>query len=149
MTIEYTHHEPPFSEAIIASVRELLMACFGQVSPDFAARMHSQPSASLMLARSDQTAVGFKLSYARSLSECYSWLGGVHPDYRQRGIARALMRQQHAWARAAGYQFVTTETENRFRAMLILNLREGFEAFERDKTVPKVSVDRRGRYTFR
>lgn len=71
--------------------------------------------------------VGFKLGYQSKLKEFYSWLGGVRPDYRNQGIASELMKIQHSWCKDQGYTFVRTETMNRFRNMLILNLRHGYD----------------------
>lgn len=71
--------------------------------------------------------VGFKLGYEREAGVFHSTLGAVAPATRGRGIGRALMRAQHAWARERGYARVTTSTMNRFPAMLHLDLSEGFE----------------------
>ncbi|HEY8343405.1 MAG TPA: GNAT family N-acetyltransferase [Calditerricola sp.] len=45
--------------------------------------------------------------------------------YRRRGIATELMKRQHAWCRRHGYQTIRTHTKNKWREMLILNLRHG------------------------
>lgn len=79
------------------------------------------------LALADGIVVGCKLGYERKPGHYYSWLGGVHPNFRGRGIAAELMRRQHAWCRAQGYRVVRTHTYNRWRAMLLLNLRHGFD----------------------
>lgn len=71
--------------------------------------------------------VGFKLGYAERPRRFYSWLGGVDPDFRRRGIARRLMQEQHGWCRDAGFEVVETVTTNDFRPMLILNLHSGFD----------------------
>ena len=79
------------------------------------------------LASANDRLVGCKLGYERKPGHYYSWLGGVHPDFRGQGIAAELMQQQHAWCRAQGYRAVRTHTYNRWRAMLLLNLRQGFD----------------------
>lgn len=79
------------------------------------------------LAYADGMLVGCKLGYERKPGHYYSWLGGVHPEFRGRGVAAELMRRQHAWGRAQGYRAVRTHTYNRWRAMLLLNLRHGFD----------------------
>lgn len=71
--------------------------------------------------------VGFKLGYAERRARFYSWLGGVHPEFRRMGIARRLMRAQHDWCRAEGFELVETATTNAFRPMLFLNLHSGFD----------------------
>ena len=125
--IAYSVHRAPFDPDMLDGVQALLAACFDDDRLDLSSRLVGKHSPVLVLAADGHTPVGFKLGYERSAGQCYSWLGGVHPDYRRQGIARELMRQQHAWAREAGYRAVTTETENRFRAMLLLDLQEGFD----------------------
>ncbi|MBT9393992.1 GNAT family N-acetyltransferase [Hymenobacter sp. NST-14] len=71
--------------------------------------------------------VGCKLGYERQPGHYYSWLGGVRPAFRGRGLAAGLLGRQHAWAREQGYRAVRTHTYNRWRAMLLLNLRHGFD----------------------
>ncbi len=71
--------------------------------------------------------VGFKLGYAERKTRFYSWLGGVDPAFRRRGIARRLMADQHAWCAAQGIELVQTSTTNDFRGMLLLNLHSGFD----------------------
>lgn len=70
--------------------------------------------------------VGFKLGYRRGARLFYSWLGGVDPDFRRRGIADALSALQHDTLAARGYRHVETRTRAANAAMLIVNLRAGF-----------------------
>jgi len=81
----------------------------------------------LLLAWDGDDCLGFKLGYRRSEEHFYSWLGGVLPGARGQGIARRLMLAQHEWVADQGYSYVTTETYNRYRDMLLLNLRMGFD----------------------
>jgi predicted GNAT superfamily acetyltransferase len=78
----------------------------------------------------DGAMVGYKLGYRTgNRRECfYSWLGGVHPFHRRKGIYRALTRLQHDWAREQGCQYVETHTWGDNPGMMILNLQEGFIA---------------------
>lgn len=62
--------------------------------------------------------VGFKLGYALSEEVFYSWLGGVLPDYRRKGIARYLLQMQEKWAREQGYKYVKVKSMNVFPDML-------------------------------
>jgi predicted GNAT superfamily acetyltransferase len=71
-------------------------------------------------------AVAFKVGYRQDPDTFYSWLGGVLPDYRGQHLATRLMARQHEWAQSQGYRFIQTKTLNRWRDMLILNLRHGF-----------------------
>ena len=75
----------------------------------------------------DGNPAGFKVGYEMTARLYYSWIGGVIPDFRGNGVARQLMAQQHEMIKEMGYKVVRTHTENRFRNMLILNLRSGFD----------------------
>lgn len=80
-----------------------------------------------IVARDGESIVGFKMGYERRLGKFYSWLGGVDPEYRGKGIAKSLMKNQHEDLKKVGYSLVSTQTGNEFRNMLILNLKSGFD----------------------
>lgn len=80
----------------------------------------------LCRALADGEAIGFKLGYRRGPTLFYSWLGGIDPDFRRRGIADALSTLQHGALPALGYHRVETRTRATNAAMLIVNLRAGF-----------------------
>jgi predicted GNAT superfamily acetyltransferase len=84
------------------------------------------PDVSVFLATSDSRLVGFKAGYAVGERKYYSWLGGVHPDFRRRGIAAELMQRQHRWLAERGYAVVETAVEQENTAMAQANLRHGF-----------------------
>ena len=69
--------------------------------------------------------VGFKIGYLRD-GVFYSWLGAVHPQFRQHGVAKALADEQENWARQQGYNRIWMKTRNRFPEMLIMATRRGF-----------------------
>ncbi len=80
----------------------------------------------LLCAIGDGRMVGFKLGYELSDTDFYSWLGGVHPDYRRHGIATLLLATQHRWCQEHGYSAIVTKTSARWDAMLRLNCHAGF-----------------------
>ena len=69
----------------------------------------------------------FKAGYELSQHLFYSWIGGVVPKYRGNGIAQKLMVVQHNIASDLSYCTVRTHTQNKFRDMLLLNIRSGFD----------------------
>lgn len=71
--------------------------------------------------------VGFKLGYPQSDGVFYSWLGGVNETMRGRGIASQLMIQQHEKVQQLGYRKVRTYGRNERKAMLITNIKHGFD----------------------
>jgi GNAT superfamily N-acetyltransferase len=70
--------------------------------------------------------VGYKLGYALSDTEFYSWLGAVHPSYRGHGIAKQLLKQQEAWVKNNGFKSIRVKSMNRFPAMLQLLISQGY-----------------------
>lgn len=74
--------------------------------------------------------VGYKIGYELGSDTFYSWLGGVNANYRNHGIGSKLMEIQHDYLRQSGYQSVETKTKNKWRSMLILNIKHGFDVVE-------------------
>ena len=99
----------------------------GDRREDLEAEVAAMTDLLVLLALDQERLVGYKLGHQRKPGHFYSWLGGVHPDYRQQGIASTLMQRQHAWCFQHGYHTIRTQTMNRWRAMLLLNLRHGFD----------------------
>lgn len=90
-------------------------------------RKRCQDTAHLILAAYDgDKPVGFKAGYERE-GFFYSWMGGVLPACRQKGIARALAEAQEGWAKEQGYDSITFKTRNVHKAMLIFALGNGFD----------------------
>ena len=79
-----------------------------------------------LFAEQEGQVVGYKIGYERKKGVFYSWIGGVVPEFRRRGLARQLMATQHQWLKEQGFQRVQTQTGNEFSAMLCLNIKSGF-----------------------
>lgn len=82
---------------------------------------------------------GFKIGYEVEDGVFYSWLGGVNPDFQKRGIAKTLMEAQHEVLKKRNYKIVRTYSRNERRAMLLLNIKSGFN-------VIKTFIDDKGRH---
>ena len=93
----------------------------------FVERVHSKKDLIINLCYSDSELVGFKLGYRYNENTLYSWVGGVLPTFRKQGIAQKLMELQHASAKEKGYKKMRTKSMNRFKPMMILNLKNGFD----------------------
>lgn len=76
---------------------------------------------------------GFKLGYALSETEFYSWLGGVLPEFRRDGVAQALLAAQEKWAVEQGYRTLSVKTRNKFRGMLMMLLKNGYQLIEMER----------------
>ncbi len=84
--------------------------------------------------------IAFKIGYGvghQEQGKFYSWLGGVLPDYRRKGIATKLAFDQHQWAMENGYKKIYTKSQNRFKSMMILNLKLGFDLMDIERTSPR------------
>ncbi|MBC8083591.1 MAG: GNAT family N-acetyltransferase [Hymenobacter sp.] len=117
--------EPP-CEAVVRLLAAALQSPLAELTTDLRYQQARQP-VQAWLALAEGRLVGCKLGYERKPGHYYSWLGGVDSAFRGHGIGRDLLRRQHAWGRQQGYSHIRTHTYNRWRAMLLLNLREGFD----------------------
>lgn len=127
-------------EAVRALGAELLALCqvvFDGFSADYLLDRLPRVDGPALAAARDAAGglVGFKLGYRRGGGLFYSWLGGVHPDARRRGLSQRLMAAQHEWARSRGYAQIETRTRAVNNAMIISNLKGGFRitGFEVDR----------------
>lgn len=92
-----------------------------------------------LFAIEDGQLIGFKLGYIHPDQVFYSWLGGVHESQRGRGIASNLMVQQHKEVQKLGFQQIRTYGRNQRKAMLITNLKHGFD-------IISTFIDEKGRH---
>lgn len=117
-------------EALLKKVIELSAKLpeFSEPYPlaEYQKRLAQRPHL-LLLSYVEGQLSGFKLGYQLNESEFYSWLGGVHPDFRRFGLAKAMLLQQEQWARDSGYVRLSVKTRNRFAAMLMLLISQGYQ----------------------
>lgn len=92
--------------------------------PVYEERLSEKPHL-ILIATVDQEPVGFKVGYERSAT-FYSWMGGVLPGFRQKGIAKLLAEEQEKWVIRHGYTTISFKTRNSHKGMLIFALKNGF-----------------------
>jgi ribosomal protein S18 acetylase RimI-like enzyme len=80
----------------------------------------------LLVAEIDSVLVGYKLGYWLDDNCFYSWLGGVHPDCRKQGIAKALLLEQERHVREMGTKEIRVKSMNQYRSMLLLLIAQGY-----------------------
>lgn len=120
-------HVTAIGPAHFESIYSIMNHCFAEWNKEaLHAKLLANPKHHLCLAKIDGLAVGFKLGYALDVTAFYSWLGGVLPEFRGVGIASSLMHAQHDWCRSQGFSRVETKTMNRYREMLLTNIKHGF-----------------------
>jgi len=94
---------------------------------DFIAESRGKKGLQILIARDGEELCGYKLGFEYYSDIFFSMTGGVVPGYRRKGVATALMERQHHLAREAGYFYVRTHTKNKYRDMLLLNIKSGFQ----------------------
>lgn len=98
-----------------------------------------------VLAMQGKQVIGYKIGYELNSKKFYSWLGGVDENYRNYGVATKLMEIQHQYLVQNGYKVVQTKTKNKWRRMLILNIKNGFDiigTYTDDYGEPKIILEK-------
>ena len=81
-----------------------------------------------MTAYDDHNPIAFKIGYQRHPDgSFYSWMGGVLPNYRRKGIANNLADHQEIWAKKNGYNSIKMQTRKKHKTMLALAISRGFQ----------------------
>lgn len=81
----------------------------------------------LLLAYVEGELAGFKLGYQLNNEVFYSYLGAIHPEFRQLGLAQQLLSAQEQWAVNQGYRHMQVKTFNHFRGMLNLLIKNEYQ----------------------
>ncbi|KZN49337.1 GNAT family N-acetyltransferase [Pseudoalteromonas luteoviolacea] len=81
----------------------------------------------LLVAKADGQPVAYKLGYALDEKHFYSWLGAVIPEFREAGIAQALLNEQERWCTSLGYEAIGVKSMNRFKNMLMMLLKNNYQ----------------------
>jgi predicted GNAT superfamily acetyltransferase len=126
--IEFSEIEGVPEAPAFEKIKEFYASIFETVDLEkFARRIDAAEDLLTNLAVSQDRIVGFKIGYRIAPKIFYSWIGGVSMDFRKRGIGEELMRRQHEWCVRNGFEKVRTKTRNRFKPMLMLNIRNDFD----------------------
>lgn len=113
----------------LEGILELHREIFG-TTDNLIDKMASKPQPLIIIAKLDENVIGYKIGYELDSQTFYSWLGGVSADYRKHGIASRLLKMQHQLLIDKGYRIVRTKTMNKWRGMLMLNIKHGFDVME-------------------
>lgn len=129
--IEYLEIEGKLDEDLFRRNVEFYVSLFGKFDvEEFAERTAEAEDLLTIMALENGKIVGCKLGYKIAPEKFYSWLGGVDENYRNKKIAHELMQRQHSRCVEKGYRIVQTKTKNRFKPMLILNIKSGFDIID-------------------
>lgn len=85
----------------------------------------------ILVAYHDEEEAGYLVAYDRfNDGSFYCWMVGVTPDFREKGILKALMDYLFEWAKEKGYQKIKIKTRNHRREMLAYLVKYGFYVIE-------------------
>ncbi len=91
----------------------------------------------MLIAEIENSVVGFKAGYEQEQDgSFYSWMGGVFPKFRGKGVARRLANQMEEWAVKKRYSKIKMTTRNKNKAMLIFAISNGFELTSIEERTP-------------
>ena len=128
-----------FTDIIIADPTkkqlQLLVNLYSSIFDDaqidfFIERIKQKKDVLSIIAYENDIPIGFKIGYQYNQTVFYSWIGGVLPKYRKRNVASTLALSQEKWAKKKGYSKLRTKSMNRFKPMLIFNLKNGFDIIQ-------------------
>lgn len=126
MNLVYVNYNSIPDNRILEGIIKLHNSILGD-SDNLIKQMKSKPKMLIDVAWDGEKVIAFKIGYALDNDKFYSWLGGVDANYRNYGVASKLMEKQHQHLKRNGYKIVQTKTMNKWRSMLILNIKNGFD----------------------
>lgn len=133
------------NDDVLKRIKELHKLIFSTYD-NFDNKISSKTKLLVIVAMDGKKVIGYKIGYEIDKDTFYSWLGGVNPDYRGQGIASTLMEKQHQYLKEKCYKVVRTKTMNRWRNMLVLNIKTGFDVVETytdEKGLHKIILEKR------
>jgi len=131
---------------LMDNIKSLYSAIFKSNIEEFNNKIKDKPKILFNIALDGNKLIGFKIGYELNGDKFYSWLGGVDPSYRKQGIASKLMEQQHQYLREYGYKVIQTKSMNKWRGMLLLNIKYGFdvtETYTDEKGLHKIILEKK------
>jgi predicted GNAT superfamily acetyltransferase len=119
------------SKEVLDDLLTLYSSVFEDAIVDFfMERISTKEDVVSIIAYKNEVLVGFKIGYRYNENTFYSWVGGVLLEYRKQGIAKRLAETQESIAKEKGYTKLRTKSMNRFKPMLILNVKKGFDIIQ-------------------
>ncbi|MFF3102742.1 GNAT family N-acetyltransferase [Viridibacillus arvi] len=127
--MNYTYIKGVPNEELVKGIQDLHKHVFEGAELEVS-ELKEKPQLLCCVAIDNTRLAGFKLGYEIEEGKFYSWLGGVDTDFRGQGVASHLMKLQHKVLQESGYKKIRTIGRNHRRAMLILNIKHGFNVIE-------------------
>ncbi|GFZ83174.1 N-acetyltransferase [Aquaticitalea lipolytica] len=127
VNISYNIFEGDLSNNLFTELLHLYNQLFEDADLEFfKTRFTTQANICSVLAFKKTQLIGFKIGYPIENNTFYSWIGGVNSEFRNIGIGKQLATLQENYAIQKGFSVLKTKSMNRFKPMMILNLKNGF-----------------------
>jgi|32_taG_2_1085360.scaffolds.fasta_scaffold00001_22 predicted GNAT superfamily acetyltransferase len=127
VNISYNIFEGDLSNNLFTELLNLYNQLFEDADLEFfKTRFTTQANICSVLAFKKTQLIGFKIGYPIENNTFYSWIGGVNSEFRNIGIGKQLATLQENYAIQKGFSVLKTKSMNRFKPMMILNLKNGF-----------------------
>ena len=118
-------------DTVLKVLLDLYMVVFDDAITDFfIKRIETKEDIISIIAYNEREVVGFKIGYKYNETTFYSWIGGVLPNYRKRGIGKKLAEKQENIVKEKGYIKLRTKSMNRFKPMILMNVKNGFDIIQ-------------------
>lgn len=116
------------SKELLQEILVVYKSIFNDYKLDFfKERINKKEDVLIVLCYHQKQLIAFKIGYQYNDTTFYSWVGGVLQESRRKGIAKKLAQIQEQKVKEKGYQKLRTKSMNKFKAMMILNLKNGFD----------------------
>ena len=113
---------------LLRELSKLYIQLFDDADLDFfKKRIRAHEDIFTVIARNEGQLIGFKMGYPILDNTFYSWIGGVIMPFRNKGIANRLAQIQEDWVKENKFAVLKTKSMNRFKPMMMLNLKRGFD----------------------
>lgn len=127
VNISYNIFEGDLSYNLFTELLNLYNQLFEDADLEFfKTRFTTQANICSVLAFKKTQLIGFKIGYPIENNTFYSWIGGVNSEFRNIGIGKQLATLQENYAIQKRFSVLKTKSMNRFKPMMILNLKNGF-----------------------
>jgi len=129
MSDEIIIKEVPIEEAV--KVNATIVEFDEPYTKDYFEERYKDKDKLIIAAYLDNQPVGYIVGYDKLNDDSfYCWMTGVNPDFRKRGVFKALMDYQEKWAKDKGYKKIKIKTRNNRREMLGYLVKYGFNVVE-------------------
>jgi len=145
LSFNYIYFNSIPDKGILERVIKLHRKNFGD-SKSLIKQMKYKSELLINLVMKDEKVIGYKICYELDDDKFYSWFGGVDGNSLKYGVTSKLTEEQSRYLKNNGFKIVQTKTKNKWRDMLILNIKSGFDVigtYTDERGEPKIILEKK------